>query len=280
MSITGQEHRMTTRNGIPVMGLGTYQRLGPEGCEAIRVALEIGYRHLDTAQSYDTEENVAEAIRRSGVPRGEVFITTKVATTNLARGAFLPSVEKSLKRLATERIDLTLIHWPSPNDAVPFEHYIEDLGTAQERGWTRLIGVSNFPIALLKKAEAILGKGRLATNQVEVHPFLQNRTLRDWCDGAGISVTAYMPLAKGRVAADPVLRDIAAARNATPGQIALAFLLQEGLIVIPASSRRDNLAANFAATGIVLSAEEIARVRALDRHERMINPASPPAWDR
>lgn len=266
-----------TVNGIPAIGLGTYGRTGEQGTQAIRLALDLGYRHLDTAQSYGTEGNVADAIRQSGLAREDVFVTTKVATVNLARETFLPSLRKSVDTLGP--IDLTLVHWPSPKDAVPFEHYVEDLGTAQERGWTRLIGVSNFPIALLTRAIAILGPGRLAANQVEVHPYLQNRRLRAFCAEHAIAVTAYMPLAKGRVAADPVLTAIGERHGATASQIALAFLLAEGLIVIPSSTRRDNLLSNLGAASVTLSGEEIERVRALDRGERMINPAVPPAWD-
>jgi 2,5-diketo-D-gluconate reductase B len=268
-----------TVNGIPKFGLGTYGRTGSEGAAAIRTALELGYRHIDTAQSYDTEGNVADAIRESGLKREEVFITTKVATVNLARKTFLPSVEESLRTLQVDRIDLTLVHWPSPNDAVPFEHYIEDIAAVQDRGYSRLIGVSNFPIALLKRAAELIGPGRIANNQVEVHPYLQNRTLRTYCDGAGISVTAYMPLAKGRVAKDAVLRRIAERHGATPAQVSLAFLMQEGLIVIPASSRRENLEENRGALKLQLSEEDSAAIRALDRGERMINPAAPPKWD-
>lgn len=264
-------------HGIPPLGLGTYGRLGEDGIEAIRLALELGYRHLDTAQSYDTEGSVAEAIRRSGLKREEVFVTTKVATVNLARETFLPTLERSLGTLGS--IDLTLVHWPSPRDAVPFEHYIEDLGTAQERGWTRLIGVSNFPVALVRKAIAILGPGRLAANQVEVHPYLQNRTLRAFCAANDVAVTAYMPLAKGRVASDPVLAEIGRRHGATAGQVALAFLMAEGLIVIPSSTRRENLAANLDATRIRLDDTDMAAIRWLDQGLRLINPAVPPAWD-
>ena len=193
--VTGASRGMITLNNgvqMPALGLGVYQSPPEETAEAVFTALEIGYRHIDTAQSYDTEENVARAIRESGVRREDVFITTKVATVNLARKTFLPSVEESLRRLAVDRIDLTLVHWPSPNDTVPFEHYVEDIAAVQERGYSRLIGVSNFPIALLKRAEALIGAGRIAADQVEVHPYLQNRALRAHCGEAGIAVTAYM----------------------------------------------------------------------------------------
>jgi 2,5-diketo-D-gluconate reductase B len=253
-------------NGIPQIGLGTWNRLGPEGVAVVRTALELGYRHLDTAQSYGSEPTVAEAIRQSGVPRDEVFITSKVADTNLDRDRFLPSVRKSLDDLATDRVDLMLIHWPSARDAVPFEHYVEALGEIQDRGWAWKVGISNFPMALVDRAEAILGPGRLAANQVEVHPYLQNRRLRAHCAAKGIAVTAYMPLAKGRVADDPIL-------------VTLAFLMAEGLIVIPSSTDCGRLAGNLAATDIALTAEEMAAVRTLERNGRIIDPEKSPRWD-
>jgi 2,5-diketo-D-gluconate reductase B len=268
-----------TANGIPVMGLGTYGRTGEAGTELIAAALALGCRHLDTAQSYGTEANVGEAIRRSGIPRDQVFITTKAARVHLARPAMLDGLAGSLERLGTDRIDLTLIHWPAFRDEVPFEHYIEDLAIAQQRGWTRLIGVSNFPIALIDRAEALLGPGRIATNQVEVHPYLQNARLRRHCRQKGIAVTAYMPLAQGRVAADPVLAGIGARRGATPAQVALAFLLAEGLIVIPATSRAAAVAENLGATAVRLEPEDMEAIRALERNGRIVDPPTAPAWD-
>ena len=208
-----------------------------------------------------------------------MFITSKVADTNLDRDRFLPSVRKSLDDLATDRVDLMLIHWPSARDAVPFEHYVEALGEIQDRGWAWKVGISNFPMALVDRAEAILGPGRLAANQVEVHPYLQNRRLRAHCAAKGIAVTAYMPLAKGRVADDPILRAIADWHGATPAQVTLAFLMAEGLIVIPSSTDCGRLAGNLAATDIALTAEEMAAVRTLERNGRIIDPEKSPRWD-
>src|SRR4028118_1859187 len=158
---------------IPKLGLGTYGRTGQGGMVAILKALEIGYRHIDTAQSYGTEANVGEAVRRSGITRSEVFITTKVADTRLEKSQFLDSVERSLETIGLGPVDLLLIHWPSKGDAVPFEDYMLALAEAQRRGHTRMIGVSNFPIALLERTERLLGPGAIATDQVEIHPYLQ-----------------------------------------------------------------------------------------------------------
>lgn len=264
---------------IPQLGLGTYGRTGDAGLAALLTAIEVGYRHLDTAQSYGTEENVGEAVRRSGLPRGELFVTTKVADTNLAPGDFMPSVERSLETLGLDSVDLLLIHWPSHRDAVPFEHYMTALVQAQERGHTRLIGVSNYPAADLSRADAAIGPGRLATNQVELHPYLQAPKLVAHARRSGLTLTAYMPLAKGRVSGDPVLAGIGERHGVTAAAVSLAFLMAEGHVVIPASGDEARLRGNFAAGGVRLSDDEIAAIRALDRGDRMIAPEKSPAWD-
>ena len=198
-----------TVHSIPMIGLGTYGRSDQSGVEAILQGLEIGYRHLDTAQTYDTERVIADAIEQSGLKRENVFLTTKVSIDNLHGDLFLQSVERSLDTLRIDHVDLLLIHWPSPREVVPLASYMEDLALARQRGFTKLIGVSNFPIDLLEKAETILGAGELANNQVEIHPYLQNTRLVDHCLANDIVPTAYLPLARGRVAKDPVLVAIA-----------------------------------------------------------------------
>ncbi|UYQ71277.1 aldo/keto reductase [Pelagibacterium flavum] len=269
----------TTAQGIPKLGLGTFGRTGEDGVSALLNALEIGYRHIDTAQSYDTESSVGEAVRRSGLARSEVFITTKVADTNLAKPDFLPSVEKSLETLGVDGVDLLLIHWPSDKDAVPFEDYMLALAHTQEKGWAKRIGVSNFPIALLEKAETLLGAGALSTNQVELHPFLQAPKLTAYAKEKALPLTAYMPLAKGKVSKDAVLGGIGEKHGVSAAAISLAFLMAEGHIVIPASSSSERLAQNMAAAGVTLDADDIGAIRKLDRGDRMIDPDKAPAWD-
>lgn len=270
---------MTWTSPIPPLGLGTYGRTGPEGMEAILAAIELGYRHIDTAQTYDTEANVGEAMRRSGLPRGDFFVTTKVADTRLRRADFGPSVARSLETIGVDRVDLLLIHWPSEGGRVPLEEYLTALAEARDEGQARLIGVSNFPIALLEEATAILGPGALATNQVEIHPYLQGPKLRDFARAEGLTLTAYEPLVKGRVKDDPVLREIGAAHGVDAIAATLAFLRAEGHVAIPASANRAHLAANLASREVTLTADEVARIRGLDRGERTIDPAKAPAWD-
>src|SRR6478609_9483151 len=193
---------------IPKLGLGTYGRTGEDGMLAILKALEVGFRHIDTAQSYGSEAGVGEAARRSGVPRSELFITTKVADTRLDKSQFMDSVERSLETIGLGPVDLLLIHWPSKNDAVPFDDYILALAEAQHRGHTRLIGVSNFPIALLERTERLLGPGAIATDQVEIHPYMQAPKLAAFAQSKSLTLTAYQPLGRGSMATDPVLQRI------------------------------------------------------------------------
>ncbi len=264
---------------IPQLGLGTYGRTGDAGVAVLLKAIEIGYRHLDTAQSYDTEQPVGEAIRRSGLPRDVFFLTTKVADTKLDKASFLPSVEASIETLGVGPPDLLLIHWPSEKNRVPVEDYILALALAQQRGLTRLIGVSNFPIALLERTESLLGKGAISTNQVEIHPYLQAPKLRDYARSKNLPLTAYRPLTKGEVQDDPVLKRIALGHGVTTSAVSLAFLMAEGHIVIPSSGNVLNLKANMAASGVQLTSQEMEAIRALDRGYRSVNPEKSPAWD-
>jgi 2,5-diketo-D-gluconate reductase B len=264
---------------MPMLGLGTYGRTGKDGVAAILDAIEIGYRHLDTAQSYDTETYVGEAIRASGLPRDAFFITTKVADTRLTRDQFLPSVETSLKTLGVDQIDLLLIHWPSKDDAVPFEDYMLALLDAKNRGMAKQIGVSNFPIALLQRAEAVIGKDMIAANQMEIHPYLQSSKLTQYCREKAIQTVAYMPLAKGKVVGEELLSQIGVLHGVSASAVALAFLMAEGHAVIPSSANHARLADNFASLNVKLTGEEIIRIRSLDRGERMIDSPKAPVWD-
>ncbi len=271
---------MTSSFDIPAMGFGTFDRRGEAGIAAIGYALELGYRHLDTAQSYETEAECGEALRRSGLKRSDVFLTTKVSGPNSVAGQLLPSLEQSAANLGVGAIDLTLIHWPVTSAGrLDMRAYLTELAEAQARGLTRLIGVSNFTIADLEEAKTVLGPGVLANHQFERHPFLQNQKLVNYCQYNGISVTCYLPLARGRCAGDPVIEQIAARHGATPHQIALAYSLNQGLIVIPTSSKHERIKENFEARDIVLSADELAAIAGRDKAERQINPSWGPAWD-
>lgn len=264
---------------MPQLGFGTYGRTGAEGRDAILAALEVGYRHLDTAQTYDTEREVGEAVRLSGLPRADVFVTTKVAEENLSPGRLASSLERSLDALELDQVDLTLIHWPAREGGPAPDAYLSQLAQARDRGLTRFVGVSNFTIALIEEAISILGPGEVLTNQVELNPWFRNRKLADHCAARGIVVTCYEPLARGRVGGDPVLQRIAQAHGATPEQVALAWELARNFAAIPTSRRRERIAQNFAARELVLSSAELDEIETLDRGTRSIDPDWGPDWD-
>lgn len=270
---------MKNQYDIPAMGFGTYGRNGEDGIAAMLVALDAGYRHLDTAQDYGTESAVGEAVKRSGLPRADVFVTTKIKTSNLGPGALVPSLRQSLDTLQMDRLDLTLIHWPSPNDAIPLPVYIEQLAEAHALGLTRLIGVSNFTIAMLREAQAVLGDLPIANNQVELNPLLQNKKLASYCKSAGISVTCFLPIARGLLSEVPEIALIAACHGATPEQVALAFEFAKGYIAIPTSGKSERIRSNFDATKLTLTEEDIRIIEGLDRGQRVIDPDWGPDWD-
>jgi 2,5-diketo-D-gluconate reductase B len=267
-------------NTMPQLGLGTFRLQGQQAIDSVRNGLELGYRHIDTAQIYGNEAEVGEALQASAVPRRDVFVTTKIWLENLAGDKLIPSLKDSLHKLRLEQVDLLLIHWPSPQDAVPVAESMQALLEARTQGLTGAIGVSNFTNALLAQAIAAVGAANIATNQVELHPFLQNRSVAAFAREHGIHVTAYMPLAYGKVLADPAVQAIAARIKATPAQVALAWSMAKGYAVIPSSTRRENLAANLGALDVALAAADIAAIDALDRAERLVSPDFAPTWDR
>ncbi len=265
---------------IPAFGLGTFRLKGQTVIDSVRNALEVGYRAIDTAQIYENEAEVGQAIAESGVARDELFLTTKIWIANFHHDALLESLRESLRKLRTDHVELTLIHWPSPKDAVPMAEYLGALAEAKSQGLTRQIGISNFTIAQTRQAIEILGADAIATNQIEVHPYLQNRALIAFLKDQGIHVTAYMSLAYGEVLKDPVIQAIAERHQGTPAQVALAWALQQGFAVIPSSTKRENLAGNLLAAELRLSDEDMAQIATLDRGHRLANPEGiAPAWD-
>jgi 2,5-diketo-D-gluconate reductase B len=264
---------------IPQLGLGTFRLQGRQAIDSVLNGLELGYRHIDTAQVYGNEAEVGEALQASGVAREEVFVTTKIWTEHLAGDRLIPSLKESLRKLRLDRLDLTLIHWPSPQGAVPVAESMQALLEARSQGLTAAIGVSNFTNALLGEAIEAVGADNIATNQVELHPFLQNRPVAAFARQHGIHVTAYMPLAYGKALLDPVIQAIAARIGATPAQVTLAWLMAKGYAVIPSSTRRENLASNLGASGVKLTAGDIAAIDGLERGERLVSPDFGPAWD-
>ncbi|SEK26687.1 2,5-didehydrogluconate reductase DkgB [Halomonas daqiaonensis] len=264
---------------LPNPGLGTFRLQGDTLKRVIHDALELGFRHIDTAQMYDNEQDVGAAIAESEVPRETLFVTTKVWHDRLEPASLKASVEESLEKLGTDYVDLLLIHWPSPDEAVPMTDYLTALREVQQAGQARHIGVSNFTIAQVDRALEILGPEWLLTNQVEVHPFLQNRAVVEHCQSRGLTVTGYMPLAVGKVLEDETLKDIAEAHGVTPAQVVLAWTRSRGVVTIPSSTRREHLAANLEAVDIKLGDDELEAIAGLDRGERIADPDFAPEWD-
>ncbi|MCS2151013.1 2,5-didehydrogluconate reductase DkgB [Scandinavium manionii] len=265
---------------IPVFGLGTFRLKDDVVIASVKTALELGYRAVDTAQIYDNEAAVGQAIAESGVSRSELFITTKVWTENLSKDALIPSLKESLRKLRTDYVDLTLIHWPSPQDAVSVEEFIQALLEAKKSGLTREIGISNFTIPLMEKAIAAVGAENIATNQIELSPYLQNRNVVEWAKKQGIHITSYMTLAYGKALKDEVIQGIADKHGATPAQVILAWAMGEGYAVIPSSTKRENLASNLLAQDLKLDDADRAAIATLECNDRLVSPEGlAPNWD-
>ncbi|MBB4867514.1 2,5-diketo-D-gluconate reductase B [Pseudomonas nitritireducens] len=265
---------------VPAFGLGTFRLKGQTVIDSIRTALELGYRAIDTAQIYGNEAEVGEAIAGARVKRDELYLTTKIWTENYAADKLIPSLKDSLHKLRTDRVELTLIHWPSPKGQVPVAEFMGALAEAKAQGLTGEIGVSNFTIALMQEAIAAVGAGQIATNQVELHPYLQNRKVADFARSQGIHITSYMTLGYGKVLGDEVIVEIAKHHGASPAQVALAWAMQLGYSVIPSSTKRENLEGNLRAVDLRLTDADMAAIAALDRNERITSPESlAPAWD-
>mgnify|MGYP006296315321 FL=1 len=266
-------------SALPKIGMGTFRLKGNDARDAVKSALSLGYRHIDTAQMYGNEAEVGDGITSSGIPRREIFLTTKIWFDQLHASDLINSLHDSLARLKTDHVDLALIHWPSPGDEVPMKEYLGALRDAQREGLAEHIGISNFTCAQMDEAKEILGDTPIFTNQVEVHPFLANRKVVEHAQKLGITVTGYMPLAVGKVMEDETLQRIAGERNLSPAQVAIAWVASRGVVPIPSSTRPAHQKANLEALEVQLSEKEIRAIDELDRNERIANPDFAPAWD-
>lgn len=266
---------------IPQFGLGTFRLKDQAVIDSIKTALDVGYRAIDTAQIYENEAAVGQAIAESGVARQDLFLTTKIWVDNFAEDKFIPSLKDSLQKLGTDAVDLTLIHWPAPALGVSIPSVMQLLLEAKQQGLTKQIGISNFNIALTQQAIDSIGVEHIATNQIELSPYLQNRNLVNYLREQDIDVTSYMTLAYGKVLNDPTLAEIAAQHQATTAQVALAWALQNGFAVIPSSTKRENLISNLKAQDLTLSAEEMQLIAQLERNGREVSPEPfSPEWDK
>lgn len=265
---------------IPARGFGTFQLRDDICRNAVAAALDIGYRHIDTAAMYGNEVEVGEAIRDSAAGRDDIFVTTKVWTDDIEENALLSSARASLGRLGLDRVDLLLIHWP--NRTIPLSSSIKGLCRARQEGLTSHIGVSNFPVAMLEEAAALAATHGepLVANQCEHHPFLDQSKVIAACEAHGIAFTSYSPLGRGDIVKNEIVDDIAKTHGRKPSQVILRWHLQQKIVAIPRSSTPAHIADNFAIEDFELSATDMARISALHRKDgRMVTPAFAPDWD-
>jgi 2,5-diketo-D-gluconate reductase B len=262
---------------IPVLGLGTMTLKGAACVDIVSTALRLGYRHLDTAQMYGNEREVGEGLAASGIKREDVFLVTKVWHDRLKPGDLEQSVEESLAKLGVGPVDLLLIHWP--NAAIPLADTLGALARVKRDGRARHIGVANFTIALIDEAMRLTTEP-LVCNQIEAHPYLDRSRVIAACRRHGMAVTAYCPLARGKVPGDPVLARIGKVHGKTATQVALRYLVERGLAVIPRTGKPERLEENMAIFDFALSEAETAEIAALNRPDgRLVNPPHAPQWD-
>ena len=264
---------------IPRIGLGTWRSAGGEAARAVEAALRAGYRHIDTAAMYDNEHDVGEGLRRSGVPRSEIFVTTKVWRDDIADGALQRSAEESLERLRLDHVDLLLIHWP--NETVPLAESLGALCEVKRRGLTAHIGVSNFPATMLDEAVRLASEP-LVVNQCEYHPRLDQTAVLAACARHGIAFTSYCPLGRGALTQDPTLEAIGRAHGKTAAQAILRWHVQQpGVAAVPKSATPERIEQNLDVFDFELSPAEMAAIDGLRRPDgRIVSPAFAPAWDR
>ena len=262
---------------IPAIGLGTWELRGRTCARLVEQALRLGYRHLDTAQAYDNEKEVGEAVRASGVPRSDVFITTKIWTSHFAPHDLERSVKESLKKLRLTEVDLLLLHWPNPR--VPLSETLDALAHVRKLGMTRHIGVSNFTVALMDEAVDKC-PAPLVCNQVEYHPYLDQTKVREACARHEMALVAYSPIAKGRVRKDDVLARIGRAHGKSPAQVCLRWLVQQNVSAIPRTSKLERLSENFEIFDFELSEPEMTDIAALGGQSgRLTDFGFSPKWD-
>lgn len=264
---------------IPTIGYGTWNRPDETAFQGVHSALEAGYRHLDCAEGYENEEFVGRAIAEFGLPRDELWVTTKVAPESFAPGQICPHAEASVEKLGVGPVDLLLLHYPSIKDEYDIEDYMAQFAEVYDAGLCRNIGVSNFTKHYIDKAQELLGDRPLLTNQVELHVFLHNTPIVEHCAFNNIQLTAYSPLARGAVIHDPTLQRIGENIGCTPAQVALAWLLAKGHIVVPSAGSPQRIAENLAAGDIILTDDQIVEIGGLNSEMRLVDGPWCPVWD-
>jgi 2,5-diketo-D-gluconate reductase B len=274
----GEKHmNVIEANGatIPAMGLGTMTLKDGVCVEAVKTALKLGYRNIDTAQMYGNEREVGEGIRASGVKREDVFLTTKIFWNRL--NEFERAFDESLQTLGFPSVDLLLIHWASPE--IPVAQSVATLCAFKRKGLAKNVGVANFTVAMLDEAVKAATEP-LVNHQIEVHPFLDQTKVLAASHKHGMSVTAYCPIARGKVPGNETLERIGQTHGKSSSQVALRYLVQQDIIPIPRTANPDHLAANLAVFDFNLSDAEMAEIAKLKRPDgRVVSPPHAPKWD-
>ncbi|QNN23226.1 aldo/keto reductase [Planctomycetales bacterium ZRK34] len=261
---------------VPALGFGTWQLRGDTCIDSVADAIEIGYRHIDTAQMYENEEAVGKAIAMSGVPRDELFVTTKLGLGELTPDSVRRTTCQSLDRLRLKYVDLLLIHWP--DESVPLDETIGAMNALRDEGMIRHVGVSNFTPTLVDEAAQ---HAQLFCNQVEYHPLLSQARMREKARSMGFMLTAYSPLARGNAFDKPVIKELAKAHNKHPAQIVLRWLIQqEHVAAIPRASSSHHRRSNFDIFNFELDDDQMRRISELGGDQRLIDPEWAPAWER
>ena len=274
-SAVDQVDRQPRVNGMPMLGLGTFRNTDPEQCvRSVRTALELGYRHIDTAQMYGNEEAVGAGIESAPVDPDDLFVATKLWHDSLTPDAVTEGARTSRDRLGVESIDLLYIHWPA-NTYEPTTT-LQAFADLVDDGVIDRIGVSNFTPTLLDEAIDVLGAEAIFANQVELHPLLPQADLRTYCASHDIELVAYAPIARGRVFDVPELVEVGERHEATAAQISLAWLREKGVTAIPKATGRDHLVENWESLAIELTEADMAAVDRIETQERLVDPSFGP----
>jgi diketogulonate reductase-like aldo/keto reductase len=262
---------------VPALGFGVFRMSDAEVEHVVPAALEAGFRHFDTAQIYANEAALGRALSAAGAKREDLFLTTKVWVDNYAEDRFAASVDESLDRLGVDQVDLLLLHWPG--DTVPVAEQIARLNAVQAAGKTRFIGVSNQNLAQLRQSVS-LSAAPILTNQIEVHPYLDQSAMAAAAREMGVAITAYFGMADGAVPRDATLRAIAAAHGKTAAQVGLRWLVQQGFITLSKTAKPERVAENIDIFDFALTEAEMATIAGLARPDgRLVSPAGlAPDW--
>jgi 2,5-diketo-D-gluconate reductase B len=249
------------------IGLGTWQNEGENCAESVKIALDMGYRHIDTAQIYGNEEQVGDGIEASDVDRDQIFLASKVWIDQLSSENVIASTEESLEKLQTDYVDLMYVHWPS-GDYSP-EESLEALQELKNKGLINNIGVSNFEVPHLEKA---LETVDVYANQVEMHPLLPQEELREFCEENDVELVAYSPLARGEVFNIQEIQEVAEKHGVSEAQVSLAWVRQKGAVPIPKASSREHIEDNFESQDLELDDEDMEKIDSIRGEERMVDP--------